>query len=192
MRETREHTDAFNEYYLMGNQRSLKKLASSRKVSEKTAKKWSAEHDWQNRIALRDIELSRKEIERVDQEILNTKADYRKQINKRLEEDAKLDTFATGLIARAKESIETGKLKIETIKELAELMRAHQGSTARKAELMKLDLLLMGEDVDKGHDASINIHLDVMSDADRKDYFDAAYRIRAISGKMELTENAAT
>ena len=38
-----------------------------------------------------------------------------------------------------------GELSVDNIKDLTELMRVKQGSTAKKVELMKADLLMMGE-----------------------------------------------
>jgi hypothetical protein len=145
MRETKTHTDAFNEYYLMGDKRSLSKLAAARKVTDTTCKKWSREFNWQERIRLRDIELSKREIKTVDDAIISTKADMLKLIEDRIKEDAKLDGYATALIGGAKEKIEKKELEVESIKELAELMRAHQGSTSNKVALIKAALLLLSE-----------------------------------------------
>lgn len=149
MRETRTHTEAFNEYYLMGDKRHLATLAMGRGVSHKTTKKWSSEFNWQERIRLRDIEVSKRETEGIDDAIVNaaisTKAGMLKLVEDRIKEDAKLDGYATALIGGAKEKIEKKQLEIENIKELAELMRAHQGSTANKVALIKTALLLLGE-----------------------------------------------
>ena len=145
MVETKRHKDAFNDYYLMGADRSLRELARLHNVHLKSTARWSKEFNWQERIELRDIDLSRKLTEKVDDAVVNTRADYRKQIKDRLDEDLKLDSYATTLIGKAKEKIEKGELSVETIKELTELMRVHQGSTAKKVELMKADLLMMGE-----------------------------------------------
>ena len=147
--ETQRHQEAFNYYYELGYTRNIPKVAQQFKVSEAAVKKWSRDFNWQLRVEQRDIENKPK----LDQDanaayvesVLNTKADYRRQIKERLEEDTKLDGYATALIGSTKEKIEKGELEVLSIKELVELMRAHQGSTAKKAELMKLDLLLMGE-----------------------------------------------
>lgn len=145
MRETKEHADAFSAYYLMGDKRSLTVLAGDRGVSVKTAKKWSAVFSWQERITLKDIDLSRKTEEKLDDAVVNTRADYRKMIKENMAEDVKLDSYVTTLIGKAKDKIEKGELTVDTIKDLVELMRVKQGSTAKKVELMKADLLLMGE-----------------------------------------------
>jgi len=145
MRETKEHTDAYNQYYLMGAKRSFVSAAGQCGVSERTIARWAKEFSWKERIVLQDIQNSREDTKNVNAAVVNTKADYRKMIKERLEEDIKLDGYATAIIDKAKEMIESGELKVSSIKELAELMRVHHGSTAKKVELMKLDLLMIGE-----------------------------------------------
>jgi len=145
---------AFDVYYAMGAARDLKGLARALVGAEnfedgspawKTLKSWSADNNWQERAKLRDIANSKIEQDKTDKEVVNTKADYRKWIKERIEEDKKLDGYVTALIGKTKKKIEKGELEVVTIKELTELTRAHQGSTAKKIELMKLDLLMMGE-----------------------------------------------
>lgn len=145
MLETREHKTAFNAYYLMGADRSLVSVADQCGVSERTVARWSTEFSWQERITLKDIDLSRKTEEVLDDAVVNTRADYRKMIKENMAEDVKLDSYVTTLIGKAKDKIEKGELTVESIKDLTELMRVKQGSTAKKVELMKADLLLMGE-----------------------------------------------
>lgn len=145
MLETKKHKDAFNQYYLMGADRSLRELASERKVSAKSAYAWSVEFNWQERITLKDIDLSRQTEKILDDAVVNTRADYRKMIKENMAEDVKLDSYVVTLIGKAKDKIEKGELTVDTIKDLTELMRVKQGSTAKKVELMKADLLMMGE-----------------------------------------------
>ena len=156
MKETKAHKDAFNTYYLMGADRSLRELARQQKVSAKSAYKWSVEFAWQERIELKDIDLSRKTEEKLDDAVVNTRADYRKMIKENMAEDVKLDSYVTTLIGKAKKKIETGELTVDCIKDLTELMRVKQGSTAKKVELMKADLLLMGE-ADSRVDGNISL-----------------------------------
>jgi hypothetical protein len=159
MLETKEHKDAFNQYYLMGADRSLRELARLRNVSEKTPKRWSKAHNWQERIELKDIDLSRKTEEALDDAVVNTRADYRKMIKENMAEDVKLDSYVTTLIGKAKDKIEKGELSVDNIKDLVELMRVKQGSTAKKVELMKADLLMMGEaDSRVDNTVRINVH----------------------------------
>lgn len=54
MRETAKHIQAFEKYYGMGNTRTLASLADHFGITERTAKQWSREFHWQDRIAQRD------------------------------------------------------------------------------------------------------------------------------------------
>lgn len=159
MVETSRHKSAFNTYYLMGADRTLKRLSDVCSVSVKTAERWSKEFNWQERIELKDIDLSRKTEEVLDDAVVNTRADYRKMIKENMAEDVKLDSYVTTLIGKAKDKIEKGELTVDSIKDLVELMRVKQGSTAKKVELMKADLLLMGEADSRVDNAvHINVH----------------------------------
>lgn len=54
MRETPKHKEAFRKYYNLGNSRTLASLADHFGITERTAKQWSREFHWQDRIAERD------------------------------------------------------------------------------------------------------------------------------------------
>jgi hypothetical protein len=183
-KETILHGEAFDYYYSLGDERTHKKVAEVFGLSsKKVVDNWSRSFNWQKRIEERDAKNNARMQAKTDTELVNTKRKYREEIN------LALQPIKAAINSSFEKDKKTGKMniipRIQTPRDLQSVVAAYE-------KLVKLDLLLMGEDVDKGHDASINIHLDVMSDDDRKDYFDAAYRIRAISGKMELTENAAT
>jgi len=136
MVETKEHKDAFNQYYLMGAGRSLRELARLRKVSAKSAMRWSKAHNWQERIELRDIDLSRKTEEKIDEAVVNTRADYRKDVKLMLQP---LKALINSAIATDKK---TGKAKIkfevDDARDMASIVSSYE-------KLIKVDLLLMGE-----------------------------------------------
>ena len=166
---------AFDQYYAMGAKRELKGLAGGLKGAEefkhgvpawKTLKKWSAANNWQERCKQRDIENSRKVQEQTDKSVVNSMADHRKMIKELLEQDSTLDGYAITLIGTAFDLITEGTLKVETIKELVELMRVHQGSIGKKVDLMKADLLLMGEP-DSRNETTIRI-IDVLREGRTK------------------------
>lgn len=145
MRETTAHTGAFNEYYLMGDKRTLMLLASNHDVTEQTMKRWSIEFNWQGRIAQRDINASRKLIEQVDKEVVNARADYRKMIKEWLGDIRLEKGYLTKAYATAKKKLDSGELKIDSIKDLTDLAKAMQGMYREGQSLAKLDLLMMGE-----------------------------------------------
>jgi len=88
MKETLKHKDVFNKYYLMGSNRSLSKLrnilvspeGTQEVPSLKSLKRWSKAFNWQERIEQRDIENSKKLDKKVNDAVVNSKADYRKLI----------------------------------------------------------------------------------------------------------------
>lgn len=148
---------AFDRYYAMGGARELKGLArglvgaegfEDRAPTWKTVKRWSADNNWQERAKLRDISNSKKEQDKTDKEVVNTKADYRKQIKERLGNiNTDLGYLKTSF-GTAKKKLEDEKnteLEVKSIKELVELAKAMQGMYKEEQNLMKLDLLMMGE-----------------------------------------------
>ena len=136
MRETKELTEAFDEYYLMGDKRSLRVLAGIRRVSVKTAKKWSRELDWQNRIRERDRANAEKIVAKTDLVIVNTKADYRKDVK------LALQPVKAAINKAIVKNPETGLLEvripIDEAKDLSSVITSFE-------KLIRLDLLLMGE-----------------------------------------------
>lgn len=148
MTETKAHKDAFNKYYLMGADRSLRELALHLNCTARAVKTWSSEFSWQERIALRDIEISRKLAEKVDDEVVNTKADYRKQIKEGLVNIKREKGYLTSAFGTAKKKLEDEKdktLDVTSIRDLTDLSKAIQGIYRGEQALMKLDLLMMGE-----------------------------------------------
>lgn len=157
MTETKSHTDAFNEYYLMGDTRSLTVLAGDRGVSVKTAKKWSKEFAWQARIAQRDIEASRVLLEKADKAVVNTRTSYREDIRKTLQPvKAAINT----VIVEDEDGKPAINLKIETAKDFALMVGALN-------TLAKLDLLMMGEATEK-KDINLDVNFDGLSEEEKE------------------------
>ena len=67
MRETQRHRNAFYTYYEMGEDRTLASLSDHLRITERTAKQWSREFHWQDRIKRRDMEnISQGDSQRID------------------------------------------------------------------------------------------------------------------------------
>jgi len=80
MREKQRHIDAFEDYYALGPKRSLDKLLGYYTKTTPTdmpgidsLKHWSAAFSWQERIMLRDREISKK----TEKRIINEEIDIR-------------------------------------------------------------------------------------------------------------------
>ena len=78
--ETLLHQQAFDFYYALGADRNLTQAGQKFEVRKSTAGLWSKSFDWQDRIKLRDIEISKKLQQKTDTTIISTKANYRKII----------------------------------------------------------------------------------------------------------------
>lgn len=115
--EQRKHKEAFEMYYVMGDDRSMRKLAKALNISLTTINNWAQSFDWTSRIEVRDSAIG-KELERKTNETV-------------VEMKAKYHTFLKGLIARAIEDFKNKHLGIEDVDDLI--------------KVMKLDLELLGE-----------------------------------------------
>ena len=140
--ETLRQKQIFDIYYSLGDKRSLEKLKENLKntpeYSEKTPsldtlKSWSKKYNWQERIQQRDAEISKGLEKKINQDIINEKAEHRKLIK------AILNELKRSLIEyqnEIKEGIEPAK--IETIKDLKDISQIID-------TLIKLDLNILGE-----------------------------------------------
>ncbi len=140
MKETLRSRKIFEEYYIMGEDRSLTKLREKllsqkypHKVpSLKTLKRWSVAFNWQQRIEQRDMANAKKIEQKTNETIVNAKADYRKDIK------IQLSIFRV-LLNQAVKKINAGEFtEIESIGDVKEIVNCYE-------KLIKLDLLLMGE-----------------------------------------------
>ena len=140
MKETLRSQKIFEEYYIMGEDRSLTKLREKLLSQQyphkvpglKTLKRWSKAFNWQQRIEQRDMANAKKIEQKTDETIVNAKADYRKDIK------IQLSIFRV-LLNQAVKKIKAGEFtEIESISDVKEIVNCYE-------KLIKLDLLLMGE-----------------------------------------------
>jgi len=131
MKETLRHREAFDYYYSLGDRRALPLVATKFTVSRQSVSKWKKEFNWEGRVQQRDIDNARRIERKTDNTIVNSKADYRKDIK------AVLGYFKAA-INTARENLQSGAIKAESIDDMSKLAKAFD-------TLVKLDLLLMGE-----------------------------------------------
>lgn len=118
-KENKLQREAFEFYYGLGQQRSLKAVAIHFSRSERTVAGWSRDLNWVDRCKQKEMdEAEGKEKQGL---MLDVKVTYRKLLN--------------NLMAVAVKDYKEGKLKVKSIQDLE--------------RVIKLDLLLMGDAVDK-------------------------------------------
>ena len=134
--ETKRHIEAFDKYYAMGEDRKLASLVSYCDVTETTVKRWSRSFNWQMRIAQRDLENGKKIMAKTDRVVVDTKAEYRKDIKLILQ---RLKGAVNKVVAENPETHELEvKLNMSDGKQLAAVVGAID-------KMIKTDLLLIGE-----------------------------------------------
>lgn len=145
--------EAFEIYYTLGDKRSLKAVAEKVDRTERTVAGWSRAYSWVDRVKQREIEEAKNSA--LDKATLNAqttdiKTRYRIMIN--------------NLMAKASKAIADGSLKVRNIQDYE--------------RLVKLDMLLMGEAVDREEMVGVT----ELSQAD-KDRLDEIAKLLGGSGK---------
>ena len=140
--ETLRQKEIFDIYYSLGDKRSFEKLREKLKTAPNatkmipsltTLKRWSKKFNWQERIQQRDAEISKGLEKKINQDIVNEKAEHRKLIK------AILNELKRSLIEYQNEIKEGIKpAQIETIKDLKDISQTID-------TLIKLDLNILGE-----------------------------------------------
>ena len=134
--ETKRHIEAFDEYYAMGKDRNLVAVARQCSAGERTVARWSKDFNWQGRVAQRDLENGKKIMAKTDRVVVDTKAEYRKDIKLILQ---RLKGAVNKVVAENPETHELEvKLNMSDGKQLAAVVGAID-------KMIKTDLLLIGE-----------------------------------------------
>ncbi len=99
--------EAFEFYYNLGKQRSLKAVAIQFKRSERTIAGWSSKYSWMDRVAQKDID----EAEGQEKQglVLDVKVRYRQLFN--------------SLITVFEKDFKAGKIKIKSIQDLERVVK---------------------------------------------------------------------
>ena len=116
--------EAFEIYYQLGDQRSLRLVAEKVGRTERTIAGWSRSYSWVDRVSQREIEDAKNGANNkaiLSSQTTDVKTRYRIMMN--------------NLMANASKRIATGELKIRNVQDLE--------------RVVKLDLLLMGEATDR-------------------------------------------
>ena len=142
MKEELKHKEIFEQYYIMGKDRSLKKLldklhrdSTGTAPSLRTLKSWSKAFNWQERIEQRDIEISRGLEDKTNETIINIKSGFKAEIKVQLNI---FKVMLNRLIKKFKDSKEDETIEIKKIEDLKVVTDSYE-------KLIKLYLTLIGE-----------------------------------------------
>lgn len=148
-KENKLQREAFEFYYGLGNQRSLKAVASHFNRSERTVAGWSRDLNWVDRVKQKELdEAEGKEKQGL---MLDVKVTYRKVLN--------------NLLAVFSKDFKEGKIKIKSIQDLE--------------RVIKLDLLLMGDAVDKVENDGVEL-----TEEDKKALDQIAQALKGVNTKL--------
>ena len=146
MKETLRHKEAFEQYYVMGNDRSLAKLMSVkcpygvRKL--KTYERWSKAFNWQERVEQRDIEIGRELPAKTNETVLDIKANYRAEIKAQFSILKKMLNELIGKFKEDESKDNKGKdkkgIEIKDVTGLKDVLGCYE-------KLIRMDLTLIGE-----------------------------------------------
>ena len=115
------HIEAFEYYYALGNSRNCALVGKKFNKNPRTISQWCTKFNWVERVKMRDIEISKKLVEKTTNAILDEKANYRKVIKLAMSKMIK--------------ELQADDFKSKGIQDLE--------------RLIKLDMLLMGENTEK-------------------------------------------
>ena len=158
MKENPNHIKVFELYYTMGSNRSLAKLCQKYPNDMPklvTLKSWSKAFNWQLRVEQRDIEnnksLENKLKPETNKVIVNSKADYRAEIKTQI-------GILKAILNKVIQDFKNNEiLDVDNVKDLEKVINSYE-------KLCKLDLLMMGENLDK-QEVIINIIGEVNEDS---------------------------
>lgn len=131
MKETLKRKEAFDFYYSLGADRTLLAVALRFGNGKRTVEGWSKELNWQGRVLQRDLEIGKKLEERTNKAVLDSKAEYRNDIQK-------IIAYHKGLLNTTKKKIENGELQVTNVLEFERIISSF-------VKTIKLDMLLVGE-----------------------------------------------
>ena len=159
MKETKRHGDAFDYYYSLGSERSYTEVARKFTVSRTSLHKWSQAFNWPERVIQRDLEINKRVERKTNTAIVNTKADYRADIKKNRADLVVIRQRFEKLVADATAKIESGEIAIADVNELDKVAGSLKKLHDLDKDYVKLDLLLVGEDVPDRTDLNIKLEL---------------------------------
>jgi len=148
MRETQKHLDAF-EYFIKlggsGTRENVSQMSVKFAVAERTIWRWYQEFNWRDRAIIRLVQ-AKKKLE--EDGILSKEAEIAALltlVKSKIAESNVRSTYLKALYGTAKDLIENKQLEIKSIADLTLLAKAIDGQDKNLLDLIKVELLLIGE-----------------------------------------------
>jgi transposase len=143
MKETSQHTRAYQFWYDLGVTRSYPQVAHKFHVSTTSIKKWAKAHGWIERARLQDIQNTKTELEKIanqkikqEKDLISVKDAYRKDI------DNTLKIIKDTILSAVNKDTKKLNVKAETPSDINALATAYE-------KLAKLDILLSEDEIPK-------------------------------------------
>ena len=141
MKETIKHREIFEYYYSVHGTQGLRDVAQKYHVSLTSLGNWSKAFNWQERIEQRDIENGKRLEQKTNEAVIDSKANYRKEIKVSL---SVLKASLNDLIEKMKKNDNKAVIEINTLDQLNIFTNMYE-------KMVKLDMLLMGESTENAN-----------------------------------------
>jgi hypothetical protein len=155
MKERQKHIEAFECYISLGGKpttENITKVAQESHTAYRTIWTWYKNFNWKERAEIRLNEIAKKLAEKTDNDIVNIKANHRKEIKQTL---ALIKSTLSNAIKNVNGKVQS-TIEPEKATDIANLANSYE-------KLVKLDLLLLGEDTERSDNT---VHFVIDSDID--------------------------
>ena len=149
MRETKRHTDAFEYYYGLGDDRNFKLVESEYNVSNMTVARWSKAFNWQARIEQLDKKIAKEAEALLQKKHIEFKRKQYEQMVNDIDDIDKMVKYQKAVYNTALDKDGKPVIKIGSIRDMKDTVLAVSILQRDKNEKIKMAQLLAGDNTDK-------------------------------------------
>lgn len=131
VKETLRHQVAFETYYLLGEKRTMRRVANAMGLHHASISNWARAFDWHNRIIERDSKLAKRIQEKTEGDLVKLASEHRPTVRD-------IMVVVKAALQVGVNTIKSGKFRVDTADGLSKIVVAAE-------KMIRLDLLLMGE-----------------------------------------------
>ena len=140
MNENIKHREAFEYYYSLGDARTLKMVSERFNCTLRTAELWSATFKWQNKIHERDKAIADELQKKLVKSAVDDKVKYHKMI---------ISLINPVLKGMQYQALMSAEAKAQYLMNNPDTVVVKVASVTDLERLVKLDMLLVGEDTER-------------------------------------------